>query len=195
MRRHSTVKEVVMKCVSALLSSLSCCLLLSSVAVAQDMPPMPKPGPEHELLKMEEGTWDAVIEMSPPGAPVMTSKGTEIVTIGCGGLCLISKFDSDMGGMPFQGHGITTYDANKKKYVGSWTDSMSVGMLTSEGTYDAATKVMTTWMEGADMTGAVQKLKATSTQADADHRTMMMFMKAPDGTEVQSMKISYTRRK
>jgi Protein of unknown function (DUF1579) len=184
-----------MRCVPALLSSVACCVWLAATTAAQEMPPMPKPGPEHELLKMEEGTWDAVVEMSPPGAPVMTSKGTEVVTVGCGGLCLISKFDGDMGGMPFQGNGLTTYDPAKKKYVGSWTDSMSAGLMTSEGTYDTATKVMTSWMESTDPTGAVQKMKATSTYSDADHRTMTMFMKAPDGSEVQGMKISYTRRK
>jgi hypothetical protein len=169
--------------------------MLSSAALAQQMPPMPKPGPEHDVLKMEEGTWDAVVEMSPPGAPVMTSKGTEVATLGCGGLCLVTKFDSDMGGMPFQGNGITTYDASKKKYVGSWTDSMSAGMLTSEGTYDAAAKVMTVWMEGTDATGTAQKMKSTSSYPDPDHRTMTMFMTGPDGKEVQGMKITYTRRK
>jgi Protein of unknown function (DUF1579) len=182
--------------VPVLLSSVACCVLLSSAAAAQEMPPMPKPGPEHELLKMEEGTWDAVIEMSPPGAPVMTSKGTEVAMVGCGGLCLITDFKGDMmPGVAFQGHGITTYDGAKKKYVGSWTDSMSSGMSMSEGTYDPASKVMTSWMEGPDATGAVQKSKATSTYTDADHRTMTMFVKAPDGTETPMMKISYTRRK
>jgi Protein of unknown function (DUF1579) len=184
-----------MRCVPALLSSLAYSLILSSGAAAQDMPPMPKPGPEHELLKMEVGTWDAVVEMSPPGAPAMTSKGSEVVTLGCGGLCVTSKFDGDMMGMPFQGNGLTTYDTAKKKYVGSWTDSMSAGLLASEGTYDAATKVMTTWMEGPDPTGATMKTKATSSYADADHRTMTMFVTGPDGKEVQTMKISYTRRK
>jgi hypothetical protein len=39
------------------------------------MPPLPKPGPEHQLLKMEEGTWDATVEVIPgPDAPPMTSK-------------------------------------------------------------------------------------------------------------------------
>jgi len=156
---------------------------------------MPQPGPAHELLKMEAGTWDAVIEMSAPGAPAMTSKGTEIATVGCGGLCLITKFDSDMGGMPFQGNGLTTYDPGKKKYVGSWTDSMSAGILTTEGSYDEASKTMTIMMQGPDPTGAVQTTKSTSSYPDADHRTMTMFMKAPDGTEVPAMKITYTRRK
>lgn len=31
---------------------------------------MPKPGPEHAILKMDEGTWNAVVELNPgPGAP------------------------------------------------------------------------------------------------------------------------------
>ncbi len=182
-----------MRCVPALLSSLACSLLLTSGAAAQ--PPMPQPGPAHELLKMEVGTWDAVIEMSAPGAPAMTSKGTEVATLGCGGLCLVTKFDSDMGGMPFQGNGLTTYDPGKKKYVGSWTDSMSAGILTTEASYDPATKTMTTTLQGPDPTGAVQTMKSTSSYPDADHRTMTMFMKAPDGTEVPGMKITYTRRK
>jgi Protein of unknown function (DUF1579) len=185
-----------MRSVPALLSSLACSLVLSSAAAAQDVPPTPKPGPEHEIFKMEEGTWDAVIELSPPGAPVMTSKGTEVAMVGCNGLCLITDFKGDMmPGMPFQGHGISTYDGAKKKYVGSWTDSMSPGISMSEGTYDPATKVMTSWMEGPDATGVVQKTKATVAYSDADHRTMTMFLKAPDGTEMQMMKISYTRRK
>jgi Protein of unknown function (DUF1579) len=185
-----------MRCVPALLSSLACSLVLLSAAAAQDMPPLPKPGPEHELLKMDEGTWDAVIEMSPPGAPVMTSKGTEVATVGCGGLCLITDFNGDMmPGVPFQGHGITTYDTAKKKYVGSWTDSMASGITMSEGTYDPATKVMTAVMRGPDPTGAIQESKATSAYTDADHRTMTMFVTGPDGKEMQMMKISYTRRK
>jgi len=42
---------------------------LAVAARAQDMPPMPKPGPEHALFKEDEGTWDAVVEVSMPGAP------------------------------------------------------------------------------------------------------------------------------
>ena len=37
---------------------------LSTVARAQEMPPMPKPGPEHAVLTQDAGTWDAVIELA-----------------------------------------------------------------------------------------------------------------------------------
>ena len=99
-------------------------------ASAQDMPAMPKPGPEHQLLKEDEGTWDAKVEVFPgPGAAPMVSKGVEVNTIGCGGLCLITDFKGEMmPGQPFHGHGTATYDPQKKKYVGSWTDSMSHGL-------------------------------------------------------------------
>src|SRR5688572_143420 len=103
----------------------------------QQMPPMPKPGPEHELFKMDVGTWDATVEMSAgPGAPPMTSKGVEVNTLGCGGLCLITDFKGEMApGASFEGHGIATWDPARQKYVGSWTDSMSKGLAIGESTY------------------------------------------------------------
>jgi Protein of unknown function (DUF1579) len=170
--------------------------LCASTALAQGAPPMPQPGPEHQVLRMDEGTWDAIVEMTMgPGAPPVTSKGVEVNTIGCGGLCVISDFTSEMMGSPFHGHGVTTYDPARKKYVGSWTDSMSAGLALSEGTYDPAAKTATGWMEAPDMTGKVTRSKTTVHYVDADHRVMTMFVAGPDGKEIQVMKISYARRK
>jgi len=170
---------------------------LVSSARAQGMPPMPKPGPEHAVLKMDEGTWDAVVEITgPPGTPATTSKGVEVSTMGCGGLCLITDFKGDlMPGVAFQGHGTATYDSVAKKYVGSWTDSMSSGMATSEGTYDEATRKATSTMEARDMSGAMVKSRSVVEYPDADHRVMTMFAPTPDGKEMQTMRITYTRRK
>ncbi|MBK5295980.1 MAG: DUF1579 domain-containing protein [Vicinamibacteria bacterium] len=180
-----------------LLPTVGIALGLVSSAYAQGMPPMPTPGPEHAVLKMDEGTWDAVIELAgPPGAPAMTSKGVEVDTIGCGGLCLITDFKGEMmPGMTFHGHGTTTYDTVTKKYVGSWTDSMSAGLAISQGTYDPATKKASSTMEGRDMTGAMVKSRGVAEYPDADHRVMTMFAPAPDGKEMQVMRITYTRRK
>lgn len=170
---------------------------LGSAARAQDMPPMPKPGPEHALLAHDIGTWDAVIEFAgAPGAPSMSSKGVEVNTIGCGGLCLITDFKGEfMPGVAFHGHGTTAYDPVKKKYVGSWTDSMSAGLAISEGVYDPVTKKISSTMEGRDMTGAMVKSRTVGESPDADHRMMTMFATMPDGKEMQTMRITYTRRK
>jgi V8-like Glu-specific endopeptidase len=180
-----------------LLPGVALGLSLSGLAAAQDMPPLPQPGPEHQIFKADQGTWDAVVEVSPgPGAPAMTSQGVETGTVGCGGLCLITEFKGElMPGMTFEGHGLTTWDAGKKKYVGSWTDSMSRGMSMSEATLDQASKTVTGWMEGPDMNGTVTRSKSVSTYPDEDHRVMTMFVTGPDGKEIQTMKITYTRRK
>jgi len=165
-------------------------------AQADKMPPMPKPGPEHAVLEMDEGTWDAVVEVTPgPGAAPMTSKGVEVNKMGCSGLCLISDFTGDMAGTPFMGHGVTTWDPAKKKYVGSWTDSMSTGLALAESTYDAAAKKWEGWMQGPDMTGKVVKSRATGEMPNPNTRIFTMYGTGPDGKEMQTMKITYTRRK
>ena len=161
----------------------------------QGPPPVPKPGPEHELLKMDEGTWDAVVEITSPGAPPMTSKGVEVNTMGCGGLCLITDFKAEMmPGVQFHGHGIGTWDASRKAYVGSWTDSMSKGMLRGESKWEPESKRMTGWMEGPDMTGAITKTRSVVEYKGAT-RVFTTYAAGPDGKETQVMRITYSKKK
>ena len=156
-------------------------------------PPMPKPGPEHELLKKDVGTWDATVEMMmPPGPP---SKGVETNVLGPGGLWVISDFKSEMMGAPFQGHGVAGWDPAKKKYVGTWVDSMSTGISVTESAYDPATKTSTGILEGPGPDGMPMKMKAVTQYQDDDTRVFTMYMKGPDGKEAPSMRITYKRRK
>jgi len=170
-------------------------LLATSLAAQQGMPPVPKPGPEHAILKQDEGTWDATVEtFMAPGAPPMTSKGVETNVMGCGGLCLITDFKGDMAGQPFHGHGTSAWDPAKKKYVGTWTDSMSSGIMMGESTYDAATKTMTGSMDSSDPSGQHSKMKSVVEYKDAGTRVFTMYMTAPDGKEIPGMKITYKKR-
>ena len=166
-------------------------LALTAPALAQG-PPMPTPGPEHEMLKKDVGTWDATVEMfTAPGAPPAVSKGTETVTM-LGGFWQLSEFKSEMMGQPFEGRGTSGYDPVKKKYVGIWVDTMTPGYSTVEATYDPATKSMTGTMEGTGPDGILAKTKETTEWKDADTRVFTMY--APDGQTV-GMRISYKRRK
>jgi hypothetical protein len=72
---------------------------------------------------------------------------------------------------------------------------MSTGLTVTESTYDAATKTMTGWMEGPDMTGNVSKMKSTVVSKDANNRVFSMYNVGADGKEALSMRITYTRRK
>jgi hypothetical protein len=180
-----------------LAAALGAVLWAGPVAAQEGMPPAPKPGPEHQLFKDDEGTWDATVEtFMAPGSPPMTSKGVETNVLGCGGLCLITDFKGEMGpGQPFHGHGTAAWDPAKKKYIGTWTDSMSAGIALSESTYDAAAKTVTGWMEGPDASGKVVKMKSVVQYKDPGSRVFTMYMTGPDGKEVPGMKITYVKRK
>ncbi|HUL76483.1 MAG TPA: DUF1579 domain-containing protein [Vicinamibacteria bacterium] len=174
--------------------ALAVALLLPALAVPAlaQMPQMPQPGPEHEILKKDVGTWDATVEsFMAPGAPASVSKGTETVSM-MGGFWQLSEFKSEMMGQPFEGRGTTGYDPAKKKYVGTWVDTMTPSYYTVEATYDAAKKTMSTVMEGPDPTGQVTKTKAVTEWKDADNRVFTMY--GPDGQTV-AMRITYKRRK
>jgi hypothetical protein len=173
-------------------TTLFAVLALAALPALAQMPPMPAPGPEHEMLKKDVGTWDATVEMSAsPEMPASVSKGVEKVTM-LGGFWQLSEFQSEMMGMPFEGRGTMGFDPAKKKFVGTWVDSMTPGYYTVEGTYDAATKTLTATMEGPDPSGKVTRTKETTEWKDADTRVFTMY--APDGKTV-SMRISYKRRK
>jgi hypothetical protein len=164
---------------------------LASVLTAQEFP---KAGPEHDLLKMDVGTWDAEVEaFGPPGAPPAGSKGSETSRMTAGGRYLVTDFKSDIMGMPFEGHGIFGYDAAKKKYVGTWVDSMSGAPSTSEASYDAAKKTMTGTMEGPDPMGRIVKTKAVTEYKDPNTRVFTLY-NLEGGKETVSLRITYKRR-
>jgi hypothetical protein len=185
--------------VSRFIAVLASVILFACAAAfaAPQGPPMPQPGPEHQILKQDEGTWDATLEINVgPGAPAMTMKGVEVNTMGCGGLCSITEFKGEMmPGVMFDGHGLTTWDATKKRYVGTWTDSTSQGLTMGESTWDPATKTMSGWMEGPDMSGKLVKSRSVMEYRADGTRMMTSYAPGPDGKEMQAMKITYTRRK
>jgi len=163
---------------------------------AEAPPEPPKPGPEHNILKQDAGTWDATVEMTQgPGQAPMVSKGVEINTLLGGGLWLVTDFKSDMMGQPFEGHGISGYDSGQRKYVSTWVDSWSTGLSSGQSTYDAAARKMTGWMEGPDMTGQISRTTMVTEWKDLDTRVFTMSGPGPDGKEFAGLKITYKRRK
>lgn len=158
----------------------------------------PKPGKFHEFLKQFEGTWETTAEFmgEKPGDPLQKSKGSGTDKLIAGGLFLITDYKGVMGTTEFIGHGIMGYDTVKKKYTGSWIDSMSTAIWTTEGTCDDAGKVFTATMEGPHpMTGEPMKMKMVSEITGKDSKKLTMFMAGEDGKEMQIGKIEYMRKK
>jgi hypothetical protein len=152
-------------------------------------PPEIKPGPEHEKLKESVGTWDATVK-SMGGE----SKGTQTCKLGLNGLWLLEHFKADLGGMTFEGHGATSYDPAKKKYVNVWIDSMSTRPMISEGTYDKSTKTMTLVGDMPMPDGKSMKTTLVTVHKDADTQIFRLLGAGPDGKEFEMIHITYKRR-
>jgi len=158
--------------------------VLATPALAQEPP---KPGPEHELLKKREGTWDTTMK-----AGGMEYKGTVTFKMELGGLWLVGSLESDLGGQKFSGKSLDTYDAGKKKFVGVWADSMGTTPMLMEGAYDPAKKALTMIGEGPGMDGKPTKWKSVSEMPDDD--TVLMSMYVGDGKEPM-FTVTYKRKK
>ena len=76
--------------------------------------------------------------------------------------------------------GQTGYDPQKKKYVGTWVDSMSPSVMVTEGEFDSKTDTMTMNSKGTDPSGKPYDLKLTTVYKDKNTRVFTMFMKSGD---------------
>jgi hypothetical protein len=149
----------------------------------------PQPGPELDHLKHLEGTWDATVK-SMGGE----SKGTMVYKMDVGGLWLVGDFEGNFGPQKFVGKSLDSYDANKKKYVSVWVDSMSTSPMLSEGTLDKEKKAMIMTGEGPGMDGKTTKYKMVTELKDDDNMVFTLSS-AQEGNEQAMMTITYKRRK
>ncbi len=158
--------------------------VLAAPALAQGPP---QPGPEHEMLKKRDGTWETVMRSGG-----MDFKGITTYKMELGGLWLCGSTEMDLGGQKFGGKSLDTYDAAKKKFLSVWVDSMGTTPLLMEGTEDPKTKELTMVGEGPGMDGKVTKWKSVSSMPDANTIQMSMFV--GDGKDPM-FTVTYKRKK
>jgi hypothetical protein len=168
------------------------------VAVAADEPPkMPAPEKEHAWLQQLVGEWDASAEMTEPGKPPTKCKGTE--TVRALGAFWIQSENKMHVSPEMTVTGILTlgYDPQKKKYVGTWVDSMTSTLWTYEGTVDEAGKRLTLDTEGAmPMNPAKRhKFKEVIELKGKDEKVFTSSVLGDDGKWTTFMTIKSTRRK
>lgn len=164
----------------------------SAPAAAHDMPPMPKPGPQHEWMRKLDGTWLALVQdhMMPgakPEAGTMTCRNM-------GGFWELCDFTSEMMGTPFHGHEIKGYDTKKKKHTSIWVDSMGDYFMLGEGTASADGMTTTMWGRTTGMDGKMMTLKMVTSWTDNDHITFKMWT-VKGKKETLQLEITYTRKK
>ncbi|WFC43540.1 DUF1579 domain-containing protein [Pseudoxanthomonas sp. SE1] len=195
---------------TTLLSVAVSALLLAGPALAQDKPPAMTPetqammeayqkagtpGMEHGRLASMAGTYDLTVKSwYAPGAPPSTDTGTATRKMILGNRVMLEEVTSQMMGQPFSGQGLHGFDNVTGKYWGTWNDSMSTGLMVSEGTCDAQLSCTYTGTHHDPVTKKPQSSRMTTRWTDKNTEVFEMYGPAPDGKEAKMMEITYKRR-
>jgi hypothetical protein len=116
----------------------------AGVAAADSAVPAPPAAAamaEADIVKLEEGVWDAVAEFPPATADAKptTMRGVQTNTLLAGNRWIRNDFELD----GYAGHGTWGWDPRKGRYVGTWVDSNSDYVRLDEGIYDRASRTLT----------------------------------------------------
>ena len=153
------------------------------------------PGEPHAALAKMAGTYDMTIRSwQAPDAPPTTETGTATRTMILGGRVLAEEAHSQMHGQPFTGHGMQGYDNVSGKSWSTWNDSMSTGLMVSEGTCDdkGACTFNGSWND--PVTKGKINARMTTRWTSPTVEVFEMYAPGPDGKEAKMMDITYTKR-
>jgi hypothetical protein len=167
-------------------------------AQAEQLPPMMIPTPQHAEMARDVGVWDgeSTAWEAPGGEPQKTTCVETNAMIGK--MWLDSRFEGEYGGDKFVGKAQMGWDPVKKKYVGTWIDSISPFMYMLEGEYDIPTHTLTVVMTGTSaLTGKPETAKNITRYIDENTKVFEMHMpvEGKPGEWWKMMEIKYTRRK
>jgi uncharacterized protein DUF1579 len=153
------------------------------------------PGAPHQWLASKAGGYDLKIKSwHEAGGPAMEEAGSATRKMMLDGRVLIEDVSSSMMGTPFTGHGMTGYDNVTGKYWSTWTDSMSTGLMVSEGSCNGQKVCTFTGSWNDPIKKAPVKARMTSRWTNPTTEVFEMYGPGKDGKEMKMMEITYTRK-
>lgn len=152
-------------------------------------------GPQHEMMAEGIGTYDvAVKSWMDPAAPPIESKGVAVRSLHLGGRVMHEEFKGDVMGTPFTGLSRSGYDNVSGKFWSTWTDSMSTGIMVSEGECDENHNCTYVGTHNDPVTGGPVTARYELKWISPDEQHFAMYGPGPDGDEMKMMEMVYTRR-
>lgn len=150
-----------------------------------------------EWLKQLEGEWTIESQSSDiPGQPAMKSTGTDKTRM-LGSNWSISEIAGSMGETKFEAVMTLGFDAEKKKFVGTWVDSMQTHLWHYVGTLDKTGRILTLDCEGPSFEDPkkTSKYRDTIEIKSKDHRTLSSSVETPDKGYTTFMTSNIRRKK
>ena len=169
---------------------------LQTTLFAQE-PEFPAPVKEHQWLQQFVGEWETHSEatMGPDQQP-LKCEGS-MTTRMLGGFWVINEIKGDMAGTTMSGLQTIGYDPDRKKYVGTWVDSMMNYLWKYEGTVDKSGKKITLEAEGPNFmaAGKLTKFRDAYEFKSADQIISTSSMQTEDGQWITFMTGTMQRKK
>jgi hypothetical protein len=185
-----------MKRISFLLLYVAGILACHSL-IAQEPAQFPGPEKEHQWLHQFVGSWvtESKGTMGPDQPPIETT-GT-LTSKMLGEFWVVNQMVGDFMGTQMNGIQTIGYDATKKKYIGTWVDSMAGHMWVYEGTVDETGKILTLEADGPNFmdAGKTTKFQDIYEFKSADEMVMTSKMLGTDGKWVTFMTGTAKRKK
>jgi hypothetical protein len=151
------------------------------------------------MMASWNGTWSSDMTMwDHEGAAPQKMTSTAVNSMILGGRYQSSKHTGKMMGMPFEGMSLMGYDNALKKFVSSWVDNWSTGILMMSGSWDATTKTLALTGSMPDPVRPGKECMMRETLTLVDDNTQHMEMFGPDqktGKEFKMMEVHMTRKK
>ncbi|RYD72488.1 MAG: DUF1579 domain-containing protein [Sphingobacteriales bacterium] len=156
------------------------------------------PGDMHKMMAGWDGTWDCDISTwhAPETEPQLT-KGKAVNKMKLGGRYQESFHTGDMMGMPFEGISVMGYDNAKKKFISTWVDNVGTGVMMLEGTWDAASKTLTSAGKCVDPSAGTDKemsVRQILKVVDDKNHVFEMYGPGHDGKEYKMMEIKMVKK-
>ena len=182
---------------AALIAALALATTFAGTTLQDEGGPTPtRPTAEHKWLQQLAGNWTTEAQYNTgPGQPTMTAKGTSrIETVG--GLWTVAHGETEIMGDTFTAVMTLGYMSSKKKFVGTWIDSMMDYLWHYEGSLDAEKKVLTLLTSGPSHTDPTktgqfrERIVIASKDEWAHHAELQQ-----DGQWVEMGKTTFRRKK
>jgi len=143
------------------------------------------PGAPHQAMASTVGSYDLKIKSwHEPGGPPTEETGTATRKMALDGRVLFEEVKSSMMG----------YDNVTGKYWSTWTDSMSTGLMVSEGTCDAKNACTFTGSWNDPITKGPVTMRMTSRWPSPTPQVFDMYGPGKDRKETKMMEMTYTKK-
>lgn len=208
--RRISVSAVV--CITALAALAGCAHDHNSAPAAEQQMQLPPgwteadmqacmaagaPGAMQEWLASGAGTWRGKSQMwMAPGTEPMVSEVTNTIKPIMDGRYVKCTYEGDMPGMgPFTGHGITGYDNVSGKFVSSWIDNHSTGIMQGTGSLSADKRVLTmNYSYNCPINKRPTVMREITTHNGPNSTTLEMYATDPkSGKEYKMMQVDFKR--